>query len=341
MKPVAVARSWVRSLLIAAIAAVLLTACGHSAPSSSPPNTATAPVGDIPTIVRQVEPWVVTVLNESGLGSGIVYKEDGTIVTNAHVIGDARQVTVAFADGQQVSATVRAVDKLTDVAVVQADRKGLSAARFQKELPQVGEAVVAIGSPLGFEATVTAGIISGLHRQIPGSASSGAPLVDLVQTDAPISPGNSEGALLDMQAEVVGMNVAYIPPEAGAVSLGFAIPASTVVKVADQLLTSGHASHAYIGILPATLTPQIAEELGLNRSNGVLVLEVVRPGPAADAGIQPGDVIVALNGQETPTAEKFIAVLNDAAPNDRIELTVVRGESTQKIIVTVTDRPAL
>jgi serine protease DegQ len=340
MMPASAARSSIRSLLIAAIAVLLLAACSHSAPRSQT-TAATAPAADIPALVRQVEPWVVTVLNQSSLGSGIVYKPDGTIVTNAHVVGDARQVTVAFADGQQVSATVRAVDKLADVAVIHADRKGLPAAKFQKELPQVGETAVAIGSPLGFAATVTSGIISGLHRQIPGSASSGAPLVDLVQTDAPISPGNSGGALLDGQAEVVGMNVAYIPPDAGAVSLGFAIPAGTVVKVADQLLTSGHASHAYIGIQPATLTPQIAEELGVSRSSGVLVLQVVRPGPAADAGIEPGDVIVALNGQETPTAEKFIAELNDAAPNDQIELTVARGDTTQKSIVTVTDRPAI
>jgi serine protease DegQ len=329
--------AWLKAL--AAMAAVVLAACSHSAPTTQ--TTATAAAADIPSMVRQVEPSVVTVLNQSSLGSGIVYKPDGTIVTNAHVVGDARQVTVGFADGQQVSATVRAVDQLADVAVVQADRKGLPAAKFHKELPQVGEAAVAIGSPLGFEATVTSGIISGLHRQIPGSASSGAPLVDLVQTDAPISPGNSGGALLDTQAEVVGMNVAYIPPEAGAVSLGFAIPAATVVKVADQLLTSGHASHAYIGIQPATLTPQIAQELGVSRSSGVLVLQVVRPSPAADAGIQPGDVIVALNGQDTPTAEKFIAVLNAAAPNDRIELSVVRGDATQKILVTVADRPAV
>jgi serine protease DegQ len=114
-----------------------------------------------------------------------------------------------------------------------------------------------------------------------------------------------------------------------------------VVKVADQLLTSGHASHAYIGIQPATLTPQIAQELGVSRTSGVLVLQVVRPSPAANAGIQPGDVVVALNGQDTPTAEKFIAVLNAAAPNDRIELSVMRGDATQKILVTVADRPAV
>jgi S1-C subfamily serine protease len=292
-------------------------------------------------MVRQVEPSVVTVLNQSSVGSGIVYKPDGTIVTNAHVVGDARQVTVGFADGQQVSATVRAADTLSDVAVVQTDRRALPAAKFQRELPQVGEPAVAIGSPLGFEATVTSGIISGLHRQIPGSATSGAPLVDLIQTDAAISPGNSGGALLDGQGDVVGMNVAYIPPEAGAVSLGFAIPAATVVDVADDLLASGHARHAYLGLQPGTLTPQIAEKLGVSRTSGVLVLQVVRPSPAADAGIEPGDVIVALNGQETPTAEKFIALLHAAQPGDRVELTVLRGDATQKITVTVTDRPAV
>ncbi|WP_231988478.1 S1C family serine protease [Mycobacterium sp. 1274761.0] len=136
------------------------------------------------------------------------------------------------------------------------------------------------------------------------------------------------------------MNVAYILPEAGAVSMGFAIPAGTVVKVADELLASGHASHAYIGLQPATLTPQIAQSLGVSRTSGVLVLQVVRPSPATDAGIQPGDVIVALNGQQTPTAEKFIALLSAANPNDRTELTVVRGDTTQKVTVTVTDRPA-
>jgi serine protease DegQ len=344
MQPPLTARPSIWSLLVAAVAAVLLAACSQSAPTSQTTTATAAPPAppvDIPAMVRQVEPWVVTVLNQAGLGSGIVYKPDGTIVTNAHVVGDARQVTVGFADGQQVSATVRGVDKLSDVAVVQADRKGLSAAKFQKELPEVGEAAVAIGSPLGFEATVTSGVISGLHRQIPGSATSGAPLVDLVQTDAAISPGNSGGALLDRQGDVVGMNVAYIPPEAGAVSLGFAIPAGTVVKVADQLLASGRASHAYIGIQPATLSPEIAEKLGVGRSSGVLVLQVVKPSPAADAGVQPGDVIIALNGQQTPTAEKFIAVLSAAQPNDRIELTVVRGDATKNITVTVADRPAV
>jgi S1-C subfamily serine protease len=278
------------------------------------------------------------VLTERGLGSGIVYKSDGTIVTNAHVVTGAQDVTIALADGQQVPAKVRGADAVSDVAVIQANRNALPAATFQKPLPQVGELAVVLGSPLGFEATVTSGIISGLHRQIPGSAATGAPLVDLIQTDAAISPGNSGGAVLDAQGEVVGMSVAYIPPAAGAVSLGFAIPTATVVDVADQLLATGTARHAYIGIQPATLTPEIARLLGINRTSGVVVMQVETPSPAAEAGIQPGDIITSVNGRETATAEELIAAIRSTKPGDRVQLTVLRGANTQQITVTVADR---
>ena len=337
---------WTRIVVV--IAVVVLAGCGFSARTNSTTtastgNTATTqaapPTGDIPALVRQVEPSVVTVLTDASLGSGIVYKADGTIVTDAHVVANAHQVTVAFADGQQVSAKVRASDPVTDVAVVQADRTGLTAATFEKALPQVGALAVVMGSPLGFEATVTSGIISGLHRQIPGSATTGAPLVDLIQTDAPISPGNSGGALLDGQGHVVGVSEAYIPPMAGAVALGFATPAATVVDVADQLLVSGTAHHAYIGIQPGTLTPQIAQQLGVNRSSGVVVLQVVAGSPAEAAGIRAGDVITALNGQDTPTADSFTAAVHAAKPGDKVQLTVVRGGATLQLTVTVADRP--
>jgi serine protease DegQ len=338
---------WIPRLL--AVTVIFLAACSSSTNSGSTSTTAaptnsSAPVtaagADLPALVRQVEPSVVTVLTESGLGSGIVYKADGTIVTNAHVVAGIQDVIVALADGQQVSAKVRAVDKVSDLAVIQADRTGLPAPTFQKPLPQVGELAVVMGSPLGFEATVTSGIISGLHRQIPGSASTGAPLVDLIQTDAAISPGNSGGAVLDAQGEVVGMSVAYIPPAAGAVALGFAIPAATVVDVADQLLATGTARHAYIGIQPATLTPEIARLLGINRTSGVVAMQVVTPSPAAEAGIQPGDIVIAFNGQETATAEELIAALRGTQPGDAVQLTVQRGARTEQITVTVAERPS-
>jgi S1-C subfamily serine protease len=347
MHPSLTARPWVWILRLLAVTVTFLAACSSSTNSGSTgtpaaPTGSTAPAAvagaDIPALVRQVEPSVVTVLTQNGLGSGIVYKGDGTIVTNAHVVAGVQEVTVALADGQQVPGKVRATDKVSDLAVIQANRNGLPAATFQKPLPQVGELAVVMGSPLGFEATVTSGIISGLHRQIPGSASTGAPLVDLIQTDAAISPGNSGGAVLDAQGEVVGMSVAYIPPAAGAVSLGFAIPAATVVDVADQLLATGTARHAYIGIQPATLTPEIARLLGLNRTSGVVVMQVETPSPAAEAGIQPGDIITSLNGQETAKAEELIAALRGTKPGDRVQLTVLRGANTQQITVTVAER---
>jgi serine protease DegQ len=338
-----------------AVMIVFIAACSSSTDSDSEsgsesgstgrpaaPTGSSAPVtaagADIPALVRRVEPSVVTVLTEHGLGSGIVYRADGTIVTNAHVVAGAQDVTVALADGQQVPAKVRGTDEVADLAIIQANRNGLPAATFQKPLPQVGELAVVLGSPLGFEATVTSGVISGLHRQIPGSAASGAPLVDLIQTDAAISPGNSGGAVLDAQGEVVGMSVAYIPPTAGAVSLGFAIPAATVVDVADQLLATGTARHAYIGIQPATLTPEIARLLGINRTSGVVVMQVATPSPAAEAGIRPGDIITSFNGQKTATAEELIAALRSTKPGDRVELTVLRGAETRQITVTVAER---
>jgi serine protease DegQ len=338
-------RVWILRLL--AVTVIFLAACSSSTNpgstgTSAAPTSSTAPVttagADVPALVRRVEPSVVTVLTDGGLGSGIVYKADGTIVTNAHVVARVQDVTVALADGQQVPGKVRAVDEVSDVAVIQANRTGLPEAAFQKPLPQVGELAVVMGSPLGFEATVTSGIISGLHRQIPGSATTGAPLVDLIQTDAAISPGNSGGAVLDAQGEVVGMSVAYIPPAAGAVALGFAIPAATVVDVADQLLATGTARHAYIGIQPATLTPEIARLLGTNATSGVVVMQVETPSPAAEAGIQPGDIITAFNGKETATAEELIAALRSTKPGDRVQLDVLRGPKTQQITVVVAQR---
>ncbi|WP_460353506.1 S1C family serine protease [Mycobacterium sp. ZZG] len=342
-------RPWVWMLRLLAVTATLLAGCSSSTNSAetgtpAPPNGSPAPAPaagtDIPALVRQVEPSVVTVLTETGVGSGIVYRADGTIVTNAHVVAGAQDVTIALADGQQVQGKVRGVDEVSDVAVIQADRKSLPAAKFQNPLPQVGELAVVIGSPLGFEATVTSGIISGLHRQIPGSASTGASLVDLIQTDAAISPGNSGGAVLDAQGEVVGMSVAYIPPTAGAVALGFAIPTATVVDVADQLLTTGTVRHSYIGIQPATLTPEIARLLGVNRTSGVVVMRVSTPSPAAEAGIRPGDIVIAFNGEETATAEELIAALRGTKPGDRVRLTVLRGTETREITVVVAERPA-
>lgn len=201
--------------IAAALAILAVAGCTSSSGPSSPgatsatattsaPTTGEASAGDVPALVQKTEPSVVTVRTAKGLGSGVVYKSDGTIVTDAHVVAGATAVKVAFADCQPVSVTVRAGDPVSDVAVLQADRKNLPAASFETTLPPVGALAIVLGSPLGFENTVTSGIISGLHRDLPASSSTGAPLVDLMQTDAPISPGNSGGAVRDGRAESSG-----------------------------------------------------------------------------------------------------------------------------------------
>ena len=294
--------------------------------------------GRIPDIVQEVEPSVVAVLTEAGQGSGVIWDEGGIVVTNNHVVEGASGIEVAFATGERVTADVRATDPRTDLAVLEVDREGLPAAQFADALPRVGELAVALGNPLGFENSVTAGIVSGLHRAIPSGGRTPA-LIDLVQTDAAISPGNSGGALVDADGRVIGINVAYIPPEARAVSIGFAIPAPEVVDVVTQLLESGEVEHAFLGVRPAPLTPQIAERFGIDTDEGILVFSVV-PGSGADeAGVQEGDIVTRIGETPIHQVEDLLSLLRERAPGDEIELRVLREGEEQTIPVTLTDRP--
>lgn len=303
-------------------------------------DTPAATVADIPEIIDNVQPSVVTIFLESGgLGSGVIYAEDGLILTNEHVVRGAEEVQVAFADGQRVTGTVVATDAVTDLALVQADRTGLPPAEFQTELPEVGELAIVIGSPLGFENTATAGIISGLHREIPGSATNSQSLVDLVQTDAAISPGNSGGALVNGQGQVVGISEAYIPPQSGAVSLGFAIPAGTAVEVVEELLEDGSAEHAFLGLAPRTVTPQIAQQLGVSVEQGVAVLAVEDGSPADDAGIRPGDIMVSLDGEPLASSEQLLAALRAFNPGDTVAAELLREGETTEVEITLGERP--
>jgi S1-C subfamily serine protease len=294
---------------------------------------------DITRIVEDLAPSVVTIFTGEGLGSGVVYDGDGLILTNEHVVRGNQEVEVGFADGQRVGGTVQAADPISDLALVRTDRTGLPVPEFQKELPRVGETAIVIGSPLGFESTVTAGIISGLHRAIPGSAASSQSLVDLIQTDAPISPGNSGGAVANSRGQVVGISEAYIPPQAGAVALGFAIPAATAVEVAGQLKESGRAEHAFIGLTPGDLTPQIAERLGIRDTKGVLVMSIADGGPAEQAGIEPGDVLLTLEGKELSAPEDLLSALRGLDPGQTITVSFNRDNKGQEAKVQLSERP--
>jgi len=353
----------VRTALLGVLAAVALTvpACtgspvppgpseppggATSAPASSgsgnSPSSAPVPTaaGSITEIVENLSPSVVTIFTDGGLGSGVVYSEDGLILTNEHVVSGQTDVDVAFADGQRVAGKVKATDPVTDLALVQADRTGLPKPTYQATLPKVGEGAVVLGSPLGFENTATAGIISGLHRSIPGSAQNSLSLVDLIQTDAPISPGNSGGAVINMRGEIIGISEAYIPPSAGAVALGFAIPAATAVEVAEELLADGTAEHAYLGLTPGELTRQIAEQLGIDAGTGVVVLSVDGDGPAGSAGIRPGDVLESMEGVELDSPEQLLAELRKRNPGDTVGFTARRGSQSLDLKAELTDRPA-
>ena len=307
---------------------------------STSPQEGEATIGRVPEIVQRVQPSVVTVITDRGEGSGVV-SWPGTIVTNHHVVAGARTVRVALASGERIDAKVRATDARSDLAVLDVSRTDLPPATFAKSLPRVGSLAIAMGNPLGFENTVTLGIISGLGRSIPGSATETLALIDLVQTDAPISPGNSGGALIDAAGTVVGINVAYIPPQtAGAVSLGFAIPAPTVTAVVDELLRDGDVNHPFLGLQPQPLTPEIARQLNVSTDAGVIALDVEEGGPAAIAGVRPGDVIVAVEGRAVRSVEDLLAALRNHRPGESVKVALERDGNKQELTVTLSEQRA-
>jgi S1-C subfamily serine protease len=317
------------------------TETSSAAPSRTPTSSG---FERIPEIVVDVQPSVVSVVvttQEGGAeGSGVIWDDQGHVVTNAHVVEGAGDVEVVLANGEGIPARLVASTADFDLAVLEVDRRGLPPADFAESLPAVGELALAVGNPLGFENTVTAGIVSGLHRSIPSGGQTRA-LVDLIQTDAPISPGNSGGALVGLDGRVIGINVAYLPPGAtGAVSLGFAIPAPTVSSVGRQLVEDGRVELAYLGIRPVQITPAMAAQLGLDRDSGVAVVLVEPGSPAARAGLRAGDVLVGFAGRRVETVEDLFAGLRLRKPGQSVELTVVRDGETRRLGATLGSSPS-
>jgi serine protease Do len=293
--------------------------------------------------VRAVQATPLGPQEGEGVGSGVIYRKDGYIVTNAHVVQDSNRVNVAFADGSTEQGNVVGKDETTDIAVVKVNRDDLPAAKFGNSRDLIaGQGAVAIGSPSGFQSTVTSGVISGLNREVPADITGGqqdVSLVDLIQTDAPISPGNSGGALADRNGEVIGINVAYLPPaQTGAENIGFAIPSDTATSVADQLIDNGRAVHPYLGVGLADLTPDIAKQFGIAVDSGTLVTEVASGGPAQKGGIEQKDVITALGSTKIKDAGDLIAALRDYKPRDPVTLTINRNGEQRNVDLTLGDR---
>jgi len=353
------------ALSLAALIALVVAGCtggGRDEPGPRAENIVTqAPAvsREVPEdepvaqVAAQVEPSVVQVnvraiqrtpfgvQEGGGLGSGVIYRRDGYVITNNHVVEGADSVNVAFADGTTAAGQVIGTDPGTDLAVVEIEREGLPAAAFQEEVPTVGQLAVAIGSPSGFQSTVTAGVFSGLGREVPARLTGGrqeTALVDLIQTDAAISPGSSGGALANGSGEVVGINVAYLPPgQTGAVGIGFAIPADTATEVADGLIEEGEVSRPYLGVSLTDLTPQVAERFGVE--SGALVTGVDPNGPAAGTGIEPSAVITAIDGEEVETTGDLLSALRGRSPGETVELTVEGDGETREVSVELGERP--
>ena len=319
--------------------------------AQSPPDISAAEAPDdepVAQISEQVRPSVVQIQVESvqstpfgpqegeGVGSGVIYRQDGYIITNNHVVQDTNEVNVSLASGQTLTGEVVGGDPFTDIAVVKVDENDLPAASFQtEEALDVGQLAVAIGSPQGFDSTVTSGIVSGMGREVPAEYTGGtqeASLVDLIQTDAAISPGSSGGALVSRDGRIMGINVAYLPPaQTGAQSIGFAIPAQTAAETADQIIATGEASNAYMGVNLAELDPETAEQFGTE--TGALVAEVQPGQPAAQGGIQRGDIITAVEDTEVEDTGDLLSALRQYQPGDTVEMTLARngGETTESV----------
>ena len=332
----------------AVLVALILSGCTGNGGSSSPdpaqaaaPGGATALENAYENVIGQVLPSVVEIRSSTGLGSGVVYDDKGNIVTNAHVVGSDQQFeVVASGSAGPRQATLVGSFPPNDLAVIRvADPLGLRPATFgDSSKVSVGQIVLAMGNPLGLEATVTNGIISATGRTVsePASADSpGATLPDAIQTSADINPGNSGGALVNLKSEVVGIpTLAALQPQAGAPApgIGFAINSNQVKRLADQIVATGtvtDSGRAALGVRITTVVDSSGQPVGVG------VVDVVPGGPAAAAGIQPGDVIVAIDGTKTPSADALGAVLAALKPGQVVTVTVERGGRQQDLKVTL------
>ena len=266
---------------------------------------------------------------QQSLGSGMIVRENGYLVTNHHVVRGADELTVTLADKRQLTATVVGADQRTDLAVLKVNATGLSPAVLgDSDQLEVGEWVVAIGSPLGFDQTVTAGIISATGRQV-GVTQGG--YEDFLQTDAAINPGNSGGPLVNLRGEVIGINTAIASRTGGYMGIGFAIPAKIVKSVVDQILTSGKVTRGRIGAMIQDLTPELAESFGYKQSGGALIGDVVPDSPAAKAGLKAGDIVVKFQGREVKSAGEFRNAVAATAPGTKATIDIFRDGQMQSV----------
>ena len=262
-------------------------------------------------------------------GSGFIIASDGLILTNAHVVREAKEVTVKLNDRREFRARVLGADATTDIAVLRIDAHNLPVVRLgDSQQLQVGDPVLAIGSPFGFEQSATQGIVSAKGRSLPGDAA-----VPFIQTDAAVNPGNSGGPLFDASGAVVGINAQIYSQSGGFQGLSFAIPISVALKVKDQILASGHAEHARLGVSVQDLTQGLSSSFGLSQPDGALVAGVDPKSAAAEAGLQPGDVITEVNGEAVQSSGDLSSRIGQSLPGETVRLKVWRDGAARVLAV--------
>jgi S1-C subfamily serine protease len=274
-------------------------------------------------------------------GTGFVLDDDGNILTNAHVVENATNVTVRFSDEKTAQAEIRGRDRSSDLALLKVKADGLDLKPLtlgSSAGVKVGDPTVAIGNPFGLERTLTTGVVSALQRRI--EAPDGFQISDVIQTDAAINPGNSGGPLIDASGRVIGINSAIRTGgggEGGSIGIGFAVPIDTAKKVLPTLKDGKDVERAYLGVTTATVTP----DLNLRVDRGAVVTDVVPLSPADKAGLELGDVIVRLDGKDVTTSEAISEIVDGRDPGDEVEAEVVRAGRRERVTVTLTARPTV
>jgi len=348
-------------LAAGAIAGAQVQPAGAAAPAASAARAALLP--DFAAIVQQYGPAVVNITTSGtrkaaaqhgplpeffrglpfqfgaplpevpvqGQGSGFILSADGIVLTNAHVVQNASEVTVKLTDRREFRAEVLGADPATDIAVLRIDARGLPAVKLgDPARARVGDWVVAIGSPFGFENSVTAGIVSAKGRSLPGDI-----YVPFIQTDVAVNPGNSGGPLFSLDGEVIGINSQIYSRSGGYQGLSFAIPIDMALRVKDQIVATGHATHARLGVNAQTMNQALAESFGLERPQGALVAAVAPDSAAQKAGLQPGDVVLKFNGRAVGDSGELAALVGESAPGAQVVLEVLRKGGRRTLSATL------
>ncbi|HEY6532349.1 MAG TPA: trypsin-like peptidase domain-containing protein [Acidimicrobiales bacterium] len=298
---------------------------GASTVSSIPQVTIDPGSEPVAAVAQTVSPSVVQIETTDGLGSGVYYDAaNGLVMTNAHVVGDATTVTVRTADGDATEGQVLGADTGTDIAVVKVSGLDAPAASLANETPAVGQIAVAVGSPYGLDQTVTSGIVSAVNRPVDNDK---GVAVSMIQTDASINPGNSGGALANREGQIIGINTAIFSQTGENTGIGFAIPIATAKKAADQLVSGQAVTKAALGLKGGVESPE---------GDAGAYVEEVTPGSAAeDAGIQSGDLIVAVDGTDIRSFKELQGLISSHVPGDEVTVEVVRDGESVEIEVTL------